>query len=61
MKNDNKIKIKPELARQHGIELDPQGFPTPESLKAYHEKNNPQAIRGQRAIRLTDQPATKPN
>ena len=29
------------LAEQNGIALDNQGFPTLESLKAWHRKNNP--------------------
>lgn len=35
------VLIDPTLADQHGIALDSHGFPTPESLEAWHRKNNP--------------------
>lgn len=33
--------IDPALAEQNGIALDNHGFPTSESLEAWHKKNNP--------------------
>jgi len=40
---DNTIAlIDPVLAEQKGIELDGHGFPTSESLEAWHRKHNPQ-------------------
>lgn len=34
--------IDPVLAEQKGIDFDGQGFPTVESLEAWHRKHNPQ-------------------
>ena len=34
--------IDPALAEQKGIEVDSRGFPTSESLAAWHRKHNPQ-------------------
>jgi len=36
------ILIDTALAEQKGIGLDSRGFPTPESLGAWHRKHNPQ-------------------
>lgn len=33
--------IDPMIAERNGIALDNQGFPTSESLEAWHRKNNP--------------------
>jgi len=42
-KEDNVlVLIKPTLALKHGLTLDKVGFPTPQSLREWHEKNNPQ-------------------
>ena len=61
MKNDNQILINKKLADKHGIQLDEHGFPTEESLQAYHTRHNPKTQHGQRTIRLTNQPTAKPN
>lgn len=38
----NKVLIDPTLATGQGIATDSQGFPTSESLEAWHKKHNPQ-------------------
>ncbi len=35
------VLIDPMIAERHGIDLDSQGFPTSESLEAWHRENNP--------------------
>ena len=35
------LKINPVLADHHGLTVDAQGFPTTDSLEAWHRKNNP--------------------
>lgn len=42
MPEDNTlVLIDPALAERQGIALDSHGFPTSESLEAWHRKNNP--------------------
>lgn len=42
MPEDNTlVLIDPTLAERQGIALDSHGFPTSESLEAWHRKNNP--------------------
>lgn len=36
------IRFNPVFLEREGIELDNHGFPTTESLEAWHKKNNPQ-------------------
>lgn len=36
-----RVKVDPVLADHHGLVVDAQGFPTLESLEAWHRKNNP--------------------
>lgn len=42
----NAVKIDPALADHHGLKVDAQGFPTRDSLEAWHRKHNPHLFKG---------------
>ena len=53
--DNNVALIDPTLAERHGIALDGHGFPTSESLEAWHKEHNPHLFTAKK--RLTKQSA----